>query len=367
LTCTIACNNLASELRGTAVHINTRPVTRIAGIIAVTGLALTACSSSGKSSTATTIGAASTGATTPTTAAALSGTGGGPATGTPIKIGLVTSLTGIASSGYLTAADGAKAYFTAINQQGGFDGHPLELVVKDDQSSTTGAATATEELISSGVHAIIPDSGFFYGGYKAAQQAGIPVVGPNIDGPEWGLQPNTNMFPAFLGGADAKHPVVQSSLGAAAVLQFLGAKNVGALTYGISPTSVSVINDLKTALGDVGIKMGYENTSLNIGTTDVTSPALAIKSQGVDAVVCACLENTELALNTTLQQEGVKAYSISLDTPDSVAFDTPAAKLASQNVYFFSLIAPLTTPASMVFENRLHAVYPGYTVGTYMT
>jgi branched-chain amino acid transport system substrate-binding protein len=268
----------------------------------------------------------------------------------------------------LTAADGAKAYFTAINQQGGFDGHPLELVVRDDQSSTTGAATATEELISARVHAIIPDSSFFYGGYKAAQQAGVPVVGPNIDGPEWGLQPNTNMFPAFLGGADAKHPVVQSSLGAAAVLQFLGAKNVGALTYGISPTAVSVVNDLKTALTDIGgIKMGYENTSLNIGTTDVTSPALAMKGLGIDAVVCACLENTELALNTTLQQEGVKASSISLDTPDSVAFDTPAAKQASQDVYFFSLIAPLTTPASMVFENRLHAVYPGYTVGTYMT
>ena len=117
----------------------------------------------------------------------------------PIKIGFVTSLTGNASSTFSNSATGAKAYFDAVNKQGGYNGHPIELVTEDDTSSTTGAASATKLLISQGVFAIISDSSYFFGGNKSAQQAGIPVIGSGFDGPEWGQQPNTNMF-SFGGG-----------------------------------------------------------------------------------------------------------------------------------------------------------------------
>ena len=30
--------------------------------------------------------------------------------------------------------------------------------------------------------------------YRYLNQQGIPVVGDGLDGPEWGQQPNTNMF-----------------------------------------------------------------------------------------------------------------------------------------------------------------------------
>ncbi len=122
----------------------------------------------------------------------------------PIKIGFVTSLTGNASSTFSTSATGAKAYFDAVNKQGGYNGHPIDLVTEDDTSSTTGAASAIQLLVSQGVFAIISDSAYFFGGTKFPQQAGIPVIGSGFDGPEWGQQPNTNMF-SFSGGVDPNH------------------------------------------------------------------------------------------------------------------------------------------------------------------
>ena len=122
-----------------------------------------------------------------------------------MKIGYITSLSGNAASTFGDAEYGAKAYFDAINAQGGINGRKIDLVVQDDQSTPTGDLTATQQLVSEGVFAILNFSPYAFGGYKVAQEAGVPVIGGGFDGPEWGEQPNTNMF-SYTGGYDPKYP-----------------------------------------------------------------------------------------------------------------------------------------------------------------
>src|ERR1019366_8745490 len=112
----------------------------------------------------------------------------------PIVIGYITDETGAASSTYINAVQGAQARIDAQNAIGGVDGHKLELVAEDDQSTPTGNSTAAHLLVSKGAFGIIEDNSGAFGSSRYLNQLGVPVVGASVDGPEWGEQPNTNMF-----------------------------------------------------------------------------------------------------------------------------------------------------------------------------
>jgi Periplasmic binding protein len=62
----------------------------------------------------------------------------------PIVIGLTTDETGAAASDYALAQDGAEARIAAQNAAAGADGHKLQLVIEDDQSTPTGNLTAAQ-------------------------------------------------------------------------------------------------------------------------------------------------------------------------------------------------------------------------------
>lgn len=67
------------------------------------------------------------------------------ATGEPIKVGNVSSLTGGAL--FPEASVAAEAVFDRVNADGGINGHPIQLIVEDDAGSPEGAATAGRKLV----------------------------------------------------------------------------------------------------------------------------------------------------------------------------------------------------------------------------
>lgn len=74
--------------------------------------------------------------------------GAAPADGEPIVIGVVTSRTGdLAPTGVQVWA-GVDLAVQEINDQGGIDGRPVELVVEDDRSNPTDALNALQKLTS---------------------------------------------------------------------------------------------------------------------------------------------------------------------------------------------------------------------------
>jgi branched-chain amino acid transport system substrate-binding protein len=90
----------------------------------------------------------------PETTAGGTTAGGGAATGEPIKIGILSSLTGNFAPWGLQVRDGMRLAIEEINAAGGVDGRPLELVEGDDQSDAEEGAPAFERLVEEGVVAI---------------------------------------------------------------------------------------------------------------------------------------------------------------------------------------------------------------------
>ena len=79
---------------------------------------------------------------------------GKPATGTPIPIGAVTSMTGLGS--FKEADLAVLAYFKCVNANGGIHGRPIAYHDEDDQSRLDVAAQAAKKLVhDEGVYALI--------------------------------------------------------------------------------------------------------------------------------------------------------------------------------------------------------------------
>jgi branched-chain amino acid transport system substrate-binding protein len=84
---------------------------------------------------------------------------GKKATGKPIPIGGVTSMSGIGS--FKEAGDAAKAYFDCVNDNGGIHGRPITYHAEDDQSQLDVAAQAAKKLVEDeGVYVMIGSTSF---------------------------------------------------------------------------------------------------------------------------------------------------------------------------------------------------------------
>ncbi len=102
---------------------------------------------------------------------------GTEATGEPIKIGALTSLTGPFTSWGLHVEAGMNLAVDDINAAGGVDGRMLELIVADDQSDPEEAVVQMERLIEDGVIAVVGTISSGVGGATTAiaEEAGIPL------------------------------------------------------------------------------------------------------------------------------------------------------------------------------------------------
>jgi branched-chain amino acid transport system substrate-binding protein len=71
------------------------------------------------------------------------------ASGSPIKVASLASLTGAASfAGWQL---GAKAYFDYVNKHGGINGHPVDFTILDDAGSPTQVALLARQQVDAGV------------------------------------------------------------------------------------------------------------------------------------------------------------------------------------------------------------------------
>jgi hypothetical protein len=122
-------------------------------------------SSGGSSSTASSSGAASSGAAASTGASSSSS---GAATGSPVKIGLIASGTGITAQPAVYQA--AQVGAAAANAAGGLMGHKIQIDYCDDQSSLQTAAVCAQKLL-------VQDKDLFLAGDDGSWETTVlPVV-----------------------------------------------------------------------------------------------------------------------------------------------------------------------------------------------
>jgi branched-chain amino acid transport system substrate-binding protein len=321
----------------------------VLAVVAAASISVTACSSSKSSSN------------TPAGGGASGGSGQGGSSGSPIKIGVITDLTGAASSTFATSEKGIKAYTQAVNADGGVNGHKLEYVMADTTSSAAGALTAAQKLVQSDkVFAVVADSASFYGAEPYLLKQGVPVVSTAFDGPEWQQKSNTNLFDVI---PNASFSTVYTTGGLA--VKKLGATTCGSLGYSDSPSSSASIKTFQKSCVAAGLKDGY-STGVAFGSTDVAPVALAMKSAGVDFAYMSTVTNTGFAFAAASRQVGSKAK---ISFPTGYGGDllkVPAAVQAAQGFYFTVSFQPIEmgTAATKLLQQRLTSVgetsAPGY-------
>ena len=262
------------------------------------------------------------------------------ATGSPITIAYISSLTGEGASQDGSSPPGFTARIDLQNAEGGIDGHKLVPMIIDDQTSPSQIDTAVQSAVSN-AFGIVSQSPLFFLAAKYPQQAGVPVTGSYDDGPEWGTQPYTNMFAADNGSVNPSYPV-NTQIG-----DFLfqhGGTILGSYGYSISPSSSRAAIGTARSFEHAGGKTGVLDTTVPFGGVDFTSAALVAKQHNINALSPDLDNNSNYALATALKQAGVKLKAVLFATgyePDTIG--SPVWNTL-QGDYFLALFRPFSLP-----------------------
>ncbi len=104
----------------------------------------------------------------------------------PIKVGFSGELTGRRTDLGIDGRDGVQLAVQQVNDAGGVNGQPIELLVRDDQGTPEGAQAANRSLIEAGVVAIIGHmtSSQSMAGREVTQAAGVILLSPTTSTPQ---------------------------------------------------------------------------------------------------------------------------------------------------------------------------------------
>ena len=317
----------------------TRRVTLLAAIVSVL-LVAAACSSSSPSGSSSS------------------------SSGKTYTVGILTDVTGLASSGNKTSVQGVQAGTVLAKR----DGYTIKYVVGDTGTNPATVLTAAQKLVQQDhVLAVVAVGALTFSAAPFLTAQGIPVVGAAEDGPEW--TSSKNMFPVY-GYTDT----TLVTTGAGQYFKMQGATNVGTLGYSISPTSAENAKATGASAQAAGLMSGYVNANFPFGSTNVEPVALAMKAAGVDGAYASVDPNTGFSLIAALRQSGdnLKVPLLPTGYGGDLQQAGPTAQQIAQNVSFISLFEPVEmhTSATMQLQSDLksagvtgdptYAEYAGY-------
>jgi branched-chain amino acid transport system substrate-binding protein len=250
-----------------------------------------------------------------------------------VKIGFISSKTGVASATTATSEIGCKARVARENAHGGVNGREIQVEYVDDQSSGANLTGAQDLVQNKHVYMIVNNSAFAFLTYRWLLDNHIPVIGGGYDGIYYGTPGNEKVISGL--GNQAPVTGVTTDLGAK-IMKRLGAKKVAALGYGISPSSSNAAKAFNQyAVPSVGLEPVYTNTTVDFGTTDVAPLVLGIKNAGADGAYYAMVANTNLAIVQGLKQNGVNMKANIMATGyGQQLLDQPIANQLGPSVIF---------------------------------
>jgi branched-chain amino acid transport system substrate-binding protein len=308
--------------------------------------------------TPTLVGGVSTnqaGASTPAPTASAPGI-----TKTTIKIGILNDQTGIAASTFDKGASAIEARFKELNAAGGVNGRKITWVVDDTASSPSAVTTAAQDLVQNKhVFAIVELSAFFFTAAPYLAQAGIPVTGVSLDGPEWFEQPNTNLF-SFTGNGTKNGPAYSDG----GFWKAIGAKKISYVESN-NPSSISEGNGVYAAIAKDGLQ-ACAKTVIPLGSVNFTAYALTFKADGCDTADCSCVLSSSLAMATALRQAGLTSTKIIFAAgPTDDIHQNPQDEAAAKGAYFPGVTSSPTysNAAGKAFIASLKKYDPQYTGG----
>lgn len=304
------------------------------------GMLLAACSSGSTSGTE----AASTAASQPDTAISAS-----MAPSAPLKIGVVTSLTGPAAIYGPPVQATVELAMKQINDLGGVNGQPIEIIIADDGSNpTTGAKAVSKLLEQDGVNALVAmtDSATREGFISQVEESGIPFVYTTL---YEGGACLPNMF--VIGEVPAQYDPIYKSF-----VTDVGAKKVFFIGHDyVWPQTVFPLaqKSIESAGGKV---VGQE--LVPFGTSDFGAILKKAQDAGADSIVTALVGADYGAFVKNWRQSGMdkSTKQLSLTMTDDYA---QALGAAAAGIYGgFGYFSGVDTPANKAMIDAYKAANP---------
>ena len=218
----------------------------------------------------------------------------------PIRIGLVSEITGPNAEAGANTVNGAKLALEEINKAGGVLGRPLELKIEDNQSTNPGSVLAVSKLGSEGdLAALIAPirSTQVQASAPTIAKLGLPTM---IGGTDYGLTHSGHAWLFRARPNDSYSAKVIVDYGINTLKKKKWAIIHSTDTFGTGGKNL-VVEELKLLGVTPVLIQGYTNN-----TQDFTPIVLAIKQSGADILTSYSPFSTDAAIFATqLRQLGV--------------------------------------------------------------
>ncbi len=230
------------------------------------------------------------------------------------KIGIFSPTTGFAAADGTSALHGAELAVQYINERGGINGVPLELVHYDDAAKPDQAVNVARKLIEQD-KVIAAVSGSYSGATRAAagvfQEAGIPMISGYAVHPE--ITKTGNMI--WRTGALA---VVEGRVGGALAVDVLGAKRIAMLTID-NDFGVSLAESFKEYVLAKGAEIVFEE-KYPLGEKEFRAILNRIKETNPDVLYASGYYNEAANIVRQAKEVGLTATIIGQEGYDSPKF-----------------------------------------------
>jgi branched-chain amino acid transport system substrate-binding protein len=263
------------------------------------------------------------------------------ADGAPVKIGFIGPQTGpLAAFGVI--GQGMKVYFDKINtEQGGVDGHQIEVVTKDDAYDPAKSAPAVQEALEGDkIFASVFQVGTpnVAGTRQLHADACVPQALVGTGFPAWGDPQN---FPWTTGGIPSY--TVEAKVWVEFIKQkFPDAKKVAILTFN-NDFGKSYKTTLDAALPDAGYEIVADVA--HEATSDLSNEVTQLLAGGPDVIIGGTTSTFCTNLMTLARQGGFTGPILNSYTCQSIQqFMVPAGEAAA-NVFTLVVAKDPSDPA----------------------
>ncbi len=272
--------------------------------------------------------------------------------GDKVRIGVFMSTTGTTANFGISSVNGIKLATEEVNSAGGINGKQVELLVQDDRSDASEAATIVTKFVTQDqVHAILGEvaSSRSIAAAPIAQNAGIPMLTPSSTNPEVTKKGNFIFRSCFIDPVQG-----------AAIAQF-AAKSLGAKTAAIM---VDRKNDYSTGLekviNETFTKMGGKIVAVQSyqeGDQDFNAQLTSLKGGNPEVIFVPGYYNDVGLIAKQARDKGITVPLVGGDGWDSVQLYAIGGK-ALNGSYFTNHYSPYDTePKVQKFVNDYKAKY----------
>lgn len=211
-----------------------------------------------------------------------------------VKIGVIGPFSGPSADFGVPMLNGIKLAFDEINALGGYQGRPLEIVLKDDTANPDTGRKLSQELVAEKVTAVIGfcNTGVALKSLDVFQSNQLPLIIPCATG-----SPLTAQYPpeqSYIFRTSAKDAIQAPFVVADILKRGWSRVAIFADTTGYGEAG---LKDVTEALAARGIKPAYV-ARFALGTKDLTEELKAARAEGADVIFSYTVgpENAAIAL-----------------------------------------------------------------------